>query len=1425
LTRNEESAQNPEAHRVHICQDKSMEQQKLSILIADDHEVIRRALRSLLSSRPEWGVCGEAANGLEAVRITRDQRPDVVLMDISMPQMNGVEATKTILREFPGTSVLIISQNDPEITRRQAEEVGATGYVAKSDLSRSLLGTIEKIAEARNGTPFSVRVSQPGVAQENGHLPWLSGGGQMGELMRTRDWSDSPLGPPENWPDTLQWSASICVSSRFDLIVWWGSDLIMLYNDSYRRTLGKKHPFALGRPGREVYPEIWEVIGPMLEHVLRTGEATWSADLMLLLERSGYPEETYHTFSYTPIRDRSGKVVGVITPVTETTEKVISERRLMTLRDVAARSLDAKSEKQSWESAAQALSGNPYDISCAVLYKVNEDLSKVSAMARAGVAPDERFFLNQMELESGSAATLAAALSTAIHRGKAVELSEGNGFHATLPGGFWGASPSELIVLPITQARQEKAMGALVVGANCHKKLDDDYRGFLSLVSGQIAKSIADARAWDQERQRAEALAKLDRAKTTFFSNISHELRTPLTLILGPVEELLSRGEPIMASAEELELIHRNVLRLLKLVNTLLDFSRIEAGRAQARFEPTDLGQLTADVVSVFRSAIEKAGVTFEVNCAELDERVYVDPQMWEKIVLNLISNAFKFTARGKISVELRRVDGLAQLTVSDTGVGISRSELPKIFERFHRVEEAAGRTHEGTGIGLALVLELVKLHGGTVTADSEYGAGSRFVVSVPFGTAHLPKECIAPTSSEGGRSRMRAMFENEALAWIAPDRDHAATESVHAANAKRMFGRIPAILLVEDNADMRDYVRRLLEQDGYRVELTADGQEALDRARQGSYDLILSDVMMPRLDGIQLLRAIRTDAKLKSTPVMLVSARAGEEFRTQGLNAGADDYLAKPFGARELLSRVAAQIDSHLRRRESEERLNLALELGRMGTWDIDMENQAMFWSAEEYELLGYTPDECTASWDRWTARIHPDDLPALLERWEEAKKNRSELHLEHRVVLPDNRVRWIAGRARFFYDPSGKPYRVIGASRDITDRKATEEQLRSGRDRLLERVKGQRAALRQTVQEAATQAELLDLTNDATFISDLSNRITYWNRGAERLYGWKKEEAIGINASQLLQTEFPVSYEDVVSTLRRKGVWEGELQQTTRYGNRITVASRWTFRRDAQGTPIGWLEVNSDLTLQKQAQEAARRLSARILQVQDMERRKLARDLHDSLGQYLASLKINIRASMRDIAEERPRRLLNECVDLLEQCLSETRTISYLLHPPLLDETGLGSAIRWYVEGFSQRSGIAVNLNIPDKIPRFSNEIETAVFRILQESLTNVHRHAKSDKVDISMEVGAHTVALSVRDYGCGIALERLRSFLVRSEGAGVGLGGMRERARELGGALSVAPAEEGQGTVVSVEIPIVGRQLESADAGEAIRTQTAG
>ncbi len=1404
----------------------------LRILVVDDHEFVRRALRSLLSSHPDWEVCGEAPDGRAAVEMARELRPDVVLMDVSMPEMNGTDATRIIRKELPSAIVVIISQNEPDITRKHALAAGAAAYVAKPDLSRDLLTTIEKLIAPDQGIQQDVSTgSSPSQDRISNSPPWLAGGGDVGALMRSMDWRHHPLGPLENWPESLKVSAGICIASRFDLIVWWGPDLIMLYNDSYRRTLGVKHPGALGKPGREVYPEIWEVIGPMLQHVLATGEATWSADLNLLLERNGYREETYHTFSYTPIRDDSGKVVGIITPVSETTEEVISQRRLITLRDLAARSVDAKNETQAWEFAASALSGNPYDIPFAVLYRFSDDLTSARTVASAGVSRNDSFLLEQVHLNGRQ--PIAKLIRQAMESGKEVELSGLESLRISLPAGFWGVSPNELMVLPIGQSGKQSGMGVLVAGVNRYKRLDDRYRSFLGLVAGQIAKSVADVRILDAERKRAESLAALDRAKTTFFSNISHELRTPLTLILSPLEDLIAHEKDFPPErAKEIEVIYRNALRLLKLVNTLLDFSRMEADRAKAHFQPVNLETTTAEIASVFRSAIEKAGLAFDVSCEDLGSDVYVDPQMWEKIVLNLISNAFKFTPEGKITIRLRKVDNRAELSVQDTGVGIPEAEMPRLFERFHRVEGTQGRTHEGTGIGLALVQELVKMHQGTIQTCSELGKGSRFVVSIPLGSSHLPKEQIAARTNSPADNMTTQAYAQESLAWLRedgpPPDDVSSSRSIPMdfAPCGLEFGIQPLILLAEDNGDMCNYLRRVLNDQGYEVEAVPDGLTALETARRRRPDLILTDVMMPRMDGEGLLRAIREDSILSSIPVILLSARAGEDFRIQGLGSGADDYLVKPFSARELLARVKSHVDSTQRRGESENRLRLALELGRMGNWERNLRTGEVFWSVNHYALLGYQPGECVPSLEAWERRVHPADLARIKACWEAAKQSHEDYEVEYRLILPDGEIRWIAARGRFFYDHTGEAYRQIGASQDITHHKIIENQLRLGRDELEVQVRNHRLELKERISESTTQARLLDLVTDAAFVCDQTNTINYWNHGAERLYGWKQEEALGRHASQLLQTQFPVPFSELRSILERTGRWEGELVQTTRYGLQMTVHSRWTRKQDEKGQTVGWLEINSDMTQQKQSEETARRLSGRILQVQDEERRKMARELHDSLGQYLVMLKFNIDACLKNVENASSRKLLKQSSETVDQCLSETRTMSYLLHPPLLDESGLASAVRWYVEGFAHRSGIAVELNAPRTIPRLLNEIETALFRILQESLTNVHRHSHSKRVDIAISYDSNTISLVVRDFGKGISIDRVRLFRDKGTGMGVGIGGMRERVRELGGTLRIEPGEE-SGTVIEVVIPLIEEKKEDSsfpeDSSDSGKSQT--
>ena len=761
------------------------------------------------------------------------------------------------------------------------------------------------------------------------------GGGECGALMRAMDWSQTPLGPVQDWPQSLRTAVSICLHSRFELLIWWGPEFTMLYNDAYCRSLAAKHPWALGKPGELVWKEIWDVIGPMLRKVVDTGEATWSDDLQLLLERHGYPEETFYTFSYSPILDEDGRIAGIFSAVSNTSEKVIGERRLRTLRDLAARAIETKSESDAWKTAAEVIGENEYDVAFAVLYELAAD-GRLSVAARTGIAADHPFCPTEIELGKSSE-VLAGLLRQTIGDG-AVEVSEADQLGFDLPGGAWKVPPRELILVPLSQTGQNQPLGVLVAGVSRRKLLDDSYRTFFKLMAGQIAKGVADAQAFENERKRAEALAELDRAKTTFFSNVSHEFRTPLTLMLAPLEDTLQNPSVSLPEKEreQLNIVHRNGLRLLKLVNTLLEFSRIEAGRMHAVYQPTDLCAVTTELAGVFRSAVERAGLKLVVQCDQLEEPVYVDRDMWEKIVLNLLSNAFKFTFEGAITVSLREHGEQVELTVQDTGTGIPAQELPRLFERFHRVEGVSGRTFEGTGIGLALVQELAKLHGGSVLVESEVGKGSMFTVTIPKGKAHLPADRLDVSGSSTKAQAQTDSYVEEALRWV-PD---TLTPSGYSGVAQEKTGPIGArdsaaqgrIVFADDNTDMRDYVYRLLAE-RYDVTAVANGQQALDAALKDPPDLILSDIMMPVMDGFELLRQVRENKKIASTPVILLSARAGEESRVEGLQSGADDYLVKPFTARELLARVGAHVNMARMRREGarrEAKLREAAELER---------------------------------------------------------------------------------------------------------------------------------------------------------------------------------------------------------------------------------------------------------------------------------------------------------------------------------------------------------------------------------------------------------------------------------------------------------------------------------------------------------------
>ncbi len=973
---------------------QSSDQFSASVLIVDDHNAVRAGLRNLVSWRKGWFIAGEAADGEQAVELALKLKPSLIVMDISMPRMDGLEATRRIREKMPHAEIVIVSQHDSEQVVAEAQRAGARGFVVKSHLSADLLPALEAalLHSSRVSAPVS-KAWQDAVAKTHpadkrtfpdpgphDDLDLMSGGGDMGALMRSRDWSKTAFGPVSEWPQSLRTALRICLDSRFPILIWWGPELRLLYNDAYRPALGStKHPHSLGAPGREIWADIWDTIGPMLETVMRTGQASWENDQLLLFDRHGYVEESYWTYSYSAIRLSSGEVGGVFSAVHEVTDRVLTARRLKTLREVADQAVQAKNERDACELAMQSIVRNPADFPWAIIFLCQEtNCTRVAASFDAGPHVPSVIDLTQEDAWG----VKAAAETRSAH---VFDVQDPE----SLPCAPYGDRCKKAVTIPILGVRRE-TIALLTIGVSPYCALEGGYLEFFESLAKNLAANINNARAYAEERKRSEALAELDRAKTVFFSNVSHEFRTPLTLMLGPLEDSLSAKEGLPAEQRErLEVAHRNSVRLLRLVNTLLDFSRIEAGRIQASFQETDLGPMTSDLASQFQSATDRAGLELVVRCPPTSQAVYVDREMWEKIVFNLLSNAFKFTFQGQIEVTLRERKGAVELSVCDTGTGIPPQEMPHLFERFYRVKGAQGRTFEGSGIGLSLVQELVKLHGGTVTVKSELKHGSTFTVTIPTGKDHLPADRIDAARTTESTGLRGEAYVQEALRWLPRDND--ATDEIqvstllspadvlpdqYAGEAKRF-----RVLLADDNADMREYVQKLLRQH-YDVLAVPDGESALKSAREHRPDLILSDVMMPKLDGFGLLHALRSDEVLKRVPVILLSARAGEESRIEGLKSGADDYLIKPFSARELLARVRTHIELSRLRQESEQALarrtaqfQTLLNEAPLGVYLVDAEFRIREVNPRALRAFGNDPGVIGQNFEEVIRKLAPQD------------------------------------------------------------------------------------------------------------------------------------------------------------------------------------------------------------------------------------------------------------------------------------------------------------------------------------------------------------------------------------------------------------------------------------------------------------------
>ncbi len=1033
------------------------------------------------------------------------------------------------------------------------------------------------LAEGRRHTSGKNALPASGTTTHD----WLVGEGGVAELIRAKDWSRTSLGPRESWPENLRTTVSIVLASSFPICVIWGEGAVQIWNDAYAVICGEKHPGEFGSDYRVCWESAWPSIGGAFE-VARAGQTAYLTDQPMFLDRLGYLEETWFTFSLSPIFGERGEVAGLFHPVTETTAHNLAQRRTRTLRELAERMSTARTTTDALAQAREVLARSTHDLPLAALYT---QTAEATPQLQFVTGVEEQFSSALGALSQGASSPVALAAAS----GQRTEIADVRSRWGEVLAGPWSDPLDRLLLIPLLAPGIGELRCVLALGLSGRLPHDELYAGHIDLVAQVLSSGLSSAVSYERERERAEQLAELDRAKTTFFSNVSHEFRTPLTLMLGPLEEELSSEEFARSghSRERLEAMQRNCLRLLRMVNSLLDFSRIQSGRAQASFEPTDLPAYTADLASLFRAAVEQAGMALVVDCPPLERPVWVDRAMWEKIVTNLLSNAFKHTFEGEIRIALSSgADGGAVLTVTDTGVGIPNDELPLLFERFHRVKNARSRTSEGTGIGLALVRELVQLHGGEVQVSSTPGGGTTFTVAIPGGFAHLPAEHRSDASGYASASDLAHAQAREALSWLAGETSGAdVAELPQPASEEERLG---AVMVVDDNEDMRRHLARLL-RPLFAVSVYPDGQAALDAALVQRPDVVLTDVMMPRRDGFGLLAALRADPRTSTVPVIMLSARAGEESSAEGRAAGADDYLVKPFSAKQLLARVSGTLALSRLRFQTEQRLEQAGRAEQQRAERATAQLAAIVESSDD-SIIGMTLDGQITSWNRGAERIYGYSAAEALgshisillpaEREGEQLGPLARVGAGERVAHRESTRRRKDGQSvdvsvtlSPILDQGGQ---VIGASsvaRDITERKRAEREL----ERL---------------------AQATHHGSEAIVSFDLDMRVRHWNAGAQRLSGFRSEQVIGLSIDELnaLTGEPEESRIAARETLRRalrgERVNSVEAQRRRRDGTVYDVLCTFSAWR-VDGRIVGASNTAVDITERKRAERELERLA----------------------------------------------------------------------------------------------------------------------------------------------------------------------------------------------------------------------------------------
>jgi signal transduction histidine kinase/CheY-like chemotaxis protein len=707
----------------------------------------------------------------------------------------------------------------------------------------------------------------------------LSGGGEMGALMRSLDWSKTLVGPVSSWPQSLRTAVSIILSSRFPMLIHWGPEYVQFYNDGFRPILGaSKHPGALGQPAYPWWTEIWDILVPMFDRVM-SGEGTWYENQVVFPNRYGYTEEAYFTFSHSPIRDESGQVVGIFQAITETTERVLDERRLRTLHDLATNTATAQVAEEACRIAVETLSQNDADVPFALLYLLDERRTQAHLAGTAGVVSDTRASPLVIDLSAegpalGKGAKREWPLARVARTGQTEQVDNLTEQFGALPGGPWPESPSVALVLPVAQPGVVLPTGLLVVGVSPRCALNDTYRRFFTLVAGQVATAIANTRALEQERKRAEALTELDRAKSQFLANMSHELRTPLNGILG-YAQILKKGKMLSDHQKNgLGIIHQCGEHLLNLINEVLDISKIEARKMELYPKNIHFPEFLEGIAEICRIRAEQKGIELMYETlTQIPKAIRADEKRLRQVLINLLGNAVKFTEKGFITFKVGYQQEKFRFQVEDTGMGIAQEQLEEIFLPFQQGGEKSRET-EGTGLGLTISRQLVELMGSELKVNSTLGEGSIFWFDLEL---------------------------QEVDEW----------DDVNACehNILGFVGEKRKVLVIDDKWANRSVLVNLLEPLGFEVVEAVNGLDGLNKASEFNPDLIFMDLVMPVMDGFEATRRLRLSPDLADVVVIAISASVFDFNQQQSQDVGCDGFLPKPFREAELLEKLRVHL------------------------------------------------------------------------------------------------------------------------------------------------------------------------------------------------------------------------------------------------------------------------------------------------------------------------------------------------------------------------------------------------------------------------------------------------------------------------------------------------------------------------------------